>query len=141
MCIRDRSYIGPLMELSTNRRGSFIGLEYIDPVRVLMRFELPLAELIVDYYDQLKTRTAGYASMDYEEIGYRTANLVRLDVLVAGEPVDALSMIVHRDNAAKLGRTLVARLRQLIPRQLFEVPIQAAIGSNVIARETVRAMS
>ncbi|HET7181656.1 MAG TPA: translation elongation factor 4 [Candidatus Limnocylindrales bacterium] len=135
------AYIGALMELSTNRRGAFKDLEYLDPTRVLMRFELPLAELIVDYYDQLKTRTAGYASMDYEEIGYRTANLVRLDVLVAGEPVDALSMIVHRDNAAKLGRTLVARLRQLIPRQLFEVPIQAAIGSNVIARETVRAMS
>jgi GTP-binding protein LepA len=135
------SYIGALMELSTNRRGSFVDLEYLDPTRVLMRFELPLAELIVDYYDQLKTRTAGYASMDYEEIGVRVANLVRLDVLVAGEPVDALSMIVHRDNATSLGRTLVGRLRQLIPRQMFEVPIQAAIGSNVIARETVRAMS
>ena len=135
------TYIGALMELSTNRRGAFIDLEYLDPTRVLMRFELPLAELIVDYYDQLKTRTAGYASMDYEEIGYRAAKLVRLDVLVAAEPVDALSMIVHRDNAASLGRTLVGRLRQLIPRQMFEVPIQAAIGSNVIARETVRAMS
>jgi GTP-binding protein LepA len=135
------TYIGALMELSTNRRGSFVGLEYLDPTRVLMKFELPLAELIVDYFDQLKTRTAGYASMDYEEIGYRAANLVKLDVLVAGEPVDALSMIIHRDNAASLGRTLVSRLRQLIPRQLFEVPIQAAIGSNVIARETVRAMS
>ena len=135
------AYIGALMELSTNRRGAFIDLEYLDPTRVLMRFELPLAELIVDYYDQLKTRTAGYASMDYEEIGYRAANLVRLDVLVANEPVDALSMIVHRENAASLGRTLVSRLRQLIPRQLFEVPIQAAIGSNVIARETVRALS
>src|SRR5258705_9337807 len=93
------SYIGPLMELSTNRRGAFIDLEYIDPIRVLMRFEMPLAELIVDYYDQLKTRTAGDASMDYEEVGYRPAQLVRLDVLVAGEPVDALSMIVHRDKA------------------------------------------
>jgi GTP-binding protein LepA len=134
------SYIGALMELSTNRRGDFIDLEYLDPTRVLMRFEMPLAELIVDYYDQLKTRTAGYASMDYEEVGYRPANLVRLDVLVAGEPVDALSMIVHRDAATSLGRTLVARLRQLIPRQMFEVPIQAAIGANVIARETVRAM-
>ena len=134
------TYIGALMELSTNRRGSFIDLEYLDPTRVLMRFELPLAELIVDYYDQLKTRTAGYASMDYEEIGYRAANLVRLDVMVSGEPVDALSIIVHRENAAALGRTLVGRLRQLIPRQMFEVPIQAAIGSNVVARETVRAM-
>jgi GTP-binding protein LepA len=134
------TYIGALMELSTNRRGSFVDLEYLDPTRVLMRFELPLAELIVDYYDQLKTRTAGYASMDYEEIGYRAANLVRLDIMVSGEPVDALSIIVHRENAAALGRTLVGRLRQLIPRQMFEVPIQAAIGSNVVARETVRAM-
>jgi GTP-binding protein LepA len=133
-------YIGPLMELSTNRRGSFVDLEYIDPIRVLMRFELPLAELIVDYYDQLKTRTAGYASMDYEEIGYRPANLVKLDVLVAGEPVDALSMIVHRDKAVSIGRTLAERLKALIPRQMFEVPIQASIGSNVVARETVRAM-
>ncbi|HKB28901.1 MAG TPA: translation elongation factor 4 [Candidatus Limnocylindrales bacterium] len=134
------SYIGPLMELSTNRRGAFIDLEYIDPRRVLMRFELPLAELIVDYYDQLKTRTAGYASMDYEEIGYRAADLVRLDVLVAGEPVDALSMIVHREKSVSIGRTLAARLKELIPRQMFEVPIQAAIGANVISRETVRAL-
>jgi GTP-binding protein LepA len=134
------TYIGPLMELSTNRRGSFIDLEYIDPVRVLMRFELPLAELIVDYFDQLKTRTAGYASMDYEEIGYRAADLVRLDVLVAGEPVDALSMIVHREKSVAIGRTLAGRLKELIPRQMFEVPIQAAIGANVISRETVRAL-
>jgi len=134
------SYIGPLMELSTNRRGAFIDLEYIDPVRVLMRFEMPLAELIVDYYDQLKTRTAGYASMDYEEVGYRPAHLVRLDVLVAGEPVDALSMIVHREKATSLGRTLASRLKELIPRQMFEVPIQSAVGANVIARETVRAL-
>jgi GTP-binding protein LepA len=134
------SYIGALMELSTDGRGTFVDLEYLDPTRVLMRFELPLAELIVDYYDQLKTRTAGYASMDYEEIGYRPANLVRLDVLVAGEPVDALSVIVHREDATALGRTLVARLRELIPRQMFEVPIQAAVGANVIARETVRAL-
>jgi GTP-binding protein LepA len=134
------SYIGPLMELSTNRRGAFIDLEYIDPIRVLMRFEMPLAELIVDYYDQLKTRTAGYASMDYEEVGYRPAHLVRLDVLVAGEPVDALSMIVHRDKATSLGRTLASRLKDLIPRQMFEVPIQSAVGANVIARETVRAL-
>jgi GTP-binding protein LepA len=134
------AYIGPLMELSTNRRGSFIDLEYIDPVRVLMRFELPLAELIVDYFDQLKTRTAGYASMDYEEIGYRAADLVRLDVLVAGEPVDALSMIVHREKSVSIGRTLASRLKELIPRQMFEVPIQAAVGANVISRETVRAL-
>ncbi|HET9682434.1 MAG TPA: elongation factor 4, partial [Candidatus Limnocylindrales bacterium] len=134
------TYIGPLMELSTNRRGSFVDLEYIDPTRVLMRFDLPLAELIVDYYDQLKTRTAGYASLDYEEIGYRVGDLVKLDILVNGEPVDALSTIVHRDHAASVGRTLTARLKELIPRQLFEIPIQAAIGSHVIGRETVRAL-
>jgi GTP-binding protein LepA len=133
-------YIGPLMELSTNRRGSFLGMEYLDPQRVVLRFELPLAELIVDYFDQLKSRSAGYASMDYEEAGYRAAQLVKLDVLVAGEPVDALSLIVHRDKAHAIGRALVERLRQLIPRQMFEVPIQAAIGANVVARETVRAM-
>ncbi len=133
-------YIGTLMELSTNRRGMFGDMEYLDPQRVLLRFEMPLAELIVDYYDQLKSRSQGYASMDYEEAGYRPASLVKLDILVAGEPVDALSLIVHRDRAQATGRSLVARLRELIPRQMFEVPIQAAIGSNVIARETVRAM-
>jgi GTP-binding protein LepA len=133
-------YIGSLMELSTNRRGAFDAMEYLDPQRVLMRFEMPLAELIVDYYDQLKSRSQGYASMDYEEAGYRPANLVKLDILVAGEPVDALSLIVHRDRAASTGRSLVARLKELIPRQMFEVPVQAAIGSNVVARETVRAM-
>ena len=134
------SYIGTLMELSTNHRGSFLDMDYLDPQRVLLRFELPLAELIVDYYDQLKSRTQGYASMDYEEAGYRAANLVKLDVLVNGEPVDALSLIVHRDRAQSTGRQLADRLKQLIPRQMFEVPIQAAIGSNVVARETVRAM-
>jgi GTP-binding protein LepA len=134
------TYIGPLMELSTNRRGTFLGLEYLDPQRVLMTFEMPLAELIVDYYDQLKSRTQGYASMDYEEIGYRPANLVKLDVMVNGEPVDALSLIAHREKAQAIGRQLTEKLKELIPRQMFEVPIQAAIGSNVIARETVRAM-
>jgi GTP-binding protein LepA len=134
------TYIGPLMELSTTRRGAFQNMEYLDPQRVLMHFEMPLAELIVDYYDQLKSRTQGYASMDYEEIGYRAAKLVKVDVMVAGEPVDALSLIVHRDNAQSVGRSLTEKLKELIPRQMFEVPIQAAIGSNVIARETVRAM-
>jgi GTP-binding protein LepA len=133
-------YIGPLMELSTNRRGTFVDMEYLDPQRVLLRFELPLAELIVDYYDQLKSRSQGYASMDYEEAGYRPANLVKLDLMVNGEPVDALSLIVHRDRAQGVGRALTERLKALIPRQMFEVPIQAAVGSNVIARESVRAM-
>jgi GTP-binding protein LepA len=134
------TYIGPLMELSTNRRGTFNEMEYLDPQRVLMKFEIPLAELIVDYYDQLKSRTQGYASMDYEEAGYRPAALVKLDVMVNGEPVDALSLITHRDKAQAIGRQLTEKLKELIPRQMFEVPIQAAVGSNVIARETVRAM-
>jgi GTP-binding protein LepA len=133
-------YIGSLMELTTGRRGTFANMEYLDPQRVHMHFELPLAELIVDYYDQLKSRTQGYASMEYEETGYRPANLVKLDVLVNGEPVDALSLIVHRDRAQITGRQLVEKLRQLIPRQMFEVPVQAAIGSHVVARETIRAM-
>jgi GTP-binding protein LepA len=134
------SYIGTLMELAKNRRGAFLEMEYLDPKRVLLNFELPLGEVIVDFYDQLKTRTQGYASMDFEEIGYRPANLVKVDVLVAGEPVDALSVIVHRDRAQAIGRELVHRLRGLIPRQMFEIAVQAAIGSNVIARESVAAM-
>jgi len=134
------TYIGTLMELAKNRRGTFLDMEYLDPKRVLINFELPLGEVIVDFFDQLKTRTQGYASMDFEEIGYRAANLVKVDVLVAGEPVDALSVIVHRDRAQAIGRELVHRLRGLIPRQMFEIAVQAAIGSNVIARETVAAM-
>ena len=134
------AYIGPLMELSTGRRGDFIDMEYLDPTRVVLHFEMPLAELIVDYFDQLKSRSQGYASMDYEELGYRPANLAKVDILVNGEPVDALSLIVHRDRAQSVGRQLAERLKQLIPRQMFEIPIQAAIGSNVVARETVRAM-
>ncbi|HEY7024744.1 MAG TPA: translation elongation factor 4 [Candidatus Limnocylindrales bacterium] len=138
--ITPSQYIGTLIELATNRRGSFQTMEYLDADRVLLSFELPLAEVIVDFFDQLKSRSQGYASMDYEEIGYREGDLVRLDVLVAGEPVDALSLIAHRSRAHTEGRALVEKLRQLIPRQMFEVPVQAAIGSNVIARETIRAM-
>ncbi len=138
--ITPSTYIGTLMELATQRRGTFVTIDYLDSTRVVMRFELPLAEVIVDFFDQLKSRTKGYASMDYEEIGYRPGNLVKLDVLVNAEPVDALSLIVHRDNARSVGLSLVEKLRELIPRQMFEVPVQAAIGSNVIARETIRAM-
>ncbi|MGZ6266078.1 MAG: translation elongation factor 4 [Candidatus Limnocylindrales bacterium] len=134
------TYIGTLMELAKNRRGTFLEMEYLDPQRVLINFELPLGEVIVDSYDQLKTRTQGYASMDFEEIGYRPAGLVKVAVLVAGEPVDALSVIVHRDRAQAIGRELVHRLRGLIPRQMFEIAVQAAIGSTVIARESVAAM-
>jgi GTP-binding protein LepA len=138
--ITPAAHIGALMELATSRRGTFKGLDYLDPQRVLLTFELPLAEVIVDFYDQLKSRSQGYASMDYEPIEYRVGELVRLDVLVGGEPVDALSLIAHRSRALAEGRRLVDRLKELIPRQMFEVPIQAAIGSNVVARETVRAM-
>ncbi len=133
-------YIGTLIELATGRRGTFGSMEYLDAQRVLLTFELPLAEIIVDFYDQLKSRSQGYASLDYESIGYRPGALVKLDVLVAGEPVDALSLIVHRDRAQADGRALVEKLKELIPRQMFEVPVQATVGSNVIARETIRAM-
>jgi GTP-binding protein LepA len=138
--ITPTDYIGPLMELTTGRRGEFKNMEYLDAKRVNLHFELPLAELIVDFYDQLKSRSSGYASLDYAYIGYRAGDLVKLDVLVNGEPVDALSLIVHRSNAFRLGKALVDKLKELIPRQMFEVPIQAAIGSHIISRETIRAM-
>ena len=132
--------IGAIMELATARRAEFVNLEYLDPTRVNLHFEMPLGELIIDFYDQLKSRSAGYASLDYTYIGYRPGDLVKLDVLVAGEPVDALSLIVHRSQAYRAGKALVAKLKELIPRQLFEVPVQAAIGSHIISRETIRAM-
>jgi GTP-binding protein LepA len=134
------SYIGPLMELTTTRRGEFGNMEYLDPQRVNLHFEMPLGELIIDFYDQLKSRSSGYASLDYAFIGYRPGDLVKLDVLVNGEPVDALSLIVHRSQAYRSGKALVEKLKELIPRQMFEVPIQAAIGSHIIARESIRAM-
>ena len=133
-------YIGAVMELVTGRRGTYRGLEYLDPDRVQMTFEMPLAELIVDFYDQLKSRTQGYASLDYAFKDMRASDLVKLDVLVNGQPVDALSLITHRDDAYPRGRELVQSLRGLIPRQMFDVPVQASIGSRIIARETIRAM-
>jgi GTP-binding protein LepA len=133
-------YIGTIMDLVTARRGVFKEMKYIEADRVLLAYSMPLAELIVDFYDQLKSRTQGYASLDYTFSGYREADLVKLDILVNGVPVDALSLITHRAKAYQQGRQLVEKLRELIPRQLFEVPIQAAIGSRVIARETVRAL-
>ena len=118
------------MELSTNRRGTFVNMEYLDPTRVSLHFEMPLAELIVDYFDQLKSRSQGYASMDYEELGYRPANLAKVDILVNGEPVDALSIIVHRDRAQSVGRPAGRAAEAAHPAPDVRFPIQAAIGST-----------
>lgn len=135
-----KDFVGAVMELSQDKRGVFIDMQYITKTRVTITYDIPLAEIVFDYFDLLKTRTKGYASMDYEMNGYRKSNLVKLDILVNGEQVDALSCIVHKDKAYYRGRALVAKLRGLIPRQMFEVPIQAAIGNKVIARETVKAL-
>ena len=134
-----KEYVGAVMELCNERRGTFDHMEYLSPERVHLTYELPLGEIVLDYYDQLKSRTRGYASFDYDLAGFKAGNLVRVDVLVANEPVDALSLIIHRDFAYERGRLLVDKLREEIPRQMFDVPIQAAIGSRVIARETVKA--
>src|SRR2546430_8095786 len=134
-----KDYVGPVMELNNDRRGRFDHMEYLSPERVLLAYELPLAEIVLDYYDQLKSRTRGYASFDYDLAGFREGELARVDILIADEPVDALSMIVHRDAAYSRGKALVERLRQEIPPQYFDVPVQAAIGSRVIARETIKA--
>ena len=133
-------YIGTIMELVTGRRGAFERMEYLDEQRVLLTYDMPLSEILVDFYDELKSRTQGYASLDYTIEDYRPADLIKLEVLVNGVPVDALSLITHKDKAYARGRELVQKLRRLIPRQLFEVPIQAAIGSKVIARESIAAM-
>ncbi len=134
------TYVGPMMELCQDRRGAFKQLEHRPGDRVVLEYEMPLGEIIHDFYDQLKSRSKGYASMDYELIGFREGELVKIDVLVAGEPVDALSLIAHRTKAQPMGRRLVEKLKAIIPRQLYEVPIQAAIGGKVIARETIPAM-
>jgi GTP-binding protein LepA len=133
-------YIGPVMELVTGRRGEYERMEYLDEQRVLLNYQVPLSEIIVDFYDQLKSRTQGYASLDYTVSGYRVGDLVKMDVLVNYEPVDALSLIVHRDVAYERGSALGRRMKKVIPRQQFAVPIQAAIGGRIIARETVRAL-
>ena len=138
--IPPNEYVGPVMELCQKRRGQHVGLHYLSPTRVQVQYDLPLAEIVLDFFDQLKSRTAGYASLDYEPIGNRASDLVKLDVLLAGDRVDALSMVVHRDAAYEAGKTLVERLRKTIPRQLFDVPVQAAVGSRVLARETVKAL-
>lgn len=132
-------FVGAVMELATQRRATFSDMQYLSKTTVELHYEMPLSELIMDFFDQLKSRTKGYASLDYEYIGYRPSNLAKLDILLAGKPVDALSFIVHRDKAYERGKVLTERLKEIIPRQMFEVPIQAAIGGRVLARETVRA--
>jgi GTP-binding protein LepA len=134
-----KEYVGPVMELCQERRGEHSGMHYLSSERVQINYDLPLAEIVLDFFDQLKSRTRGYASLDYDLIGLRASDLVKLDILLAGEPVDALSMVVHRDKSYEAGRALVERLRERIPRQQYDVPIQAAIGSHIVARETVKA--
>jgi GTP-binding protein LepA len=134
-----KTYIGQIMELCQERRGEHQGMHFLSAERVQITYDLPLSEIVLDFFDQLKSRTRGYASLDYEPIGLRPSNLVKLDVLLAGDPVDALSMVVHRDKAYDVGKTLTEKLRQKIPRQQYDVPIQAAVGAKIIARETVKA--
>ena len=134
------NYIGPIMELCQNKRGNYISMEYIDNTRVNIHYELPLSEIVYDFFDRLKSSTKGFASFDYEVIGYKASDLVKMDVLLNGEVVDALSLIVHKDFAYTRGRKMVDNLKNIIPRQLFEVPVQAVIGSKVIARSDIKAM-
>ena len=137
--IAPKEFVGAVMELCQERRGEHAGMHYLSPERVQLTYDLPLAEIVLDFFDQLKSRTRGYASLDYEISGMRPSDLVKLDVLLAGDPVDALSLVVHREKAYEMGRALTDKLRKRIPRQQYDVPIQAAIGSHVIARETVKA--
>lgn len=135
-----KDYVGTIMELCQNRRGTMIDMQYLGEDRVQLRYELPLAEIVFDFFDNLKSKTQGYASLDYEEAGYRSGDLVKVDLLLQGEKVDAFSSIVHRDKAYAHGTKIAGKLRELIPRQQFEVPIQAAVGARIIARETIRAI-
>ena len=139
MIITPKEFLGTLMELCQERRGEMKEMHYLSEDRVELRYHLPLAEMIVDFFDQLKSRTRGYGSLDYETVGYRPENLVKVDILLHGEPVDAFSAIVHRDRAQTYGRRMVEKLRELVPRQMFDVAVQASIGSRIIARETIRA--
>src|SRR5690606_23296948 len=133
-------YVGAVMELSQAKRGNFVDMQYLDDIRVNVIYEIPLAEIVFDFFDQLKSHTKGYASFDYEMIGYKPSNLVKMDILLNSEQVDALSFIVHRDFAYERGKSIVEKLKGLIPRQQFEVPIQAAIGQKIVARQTISAM-
>lgn len=134
-----KDFVGAIMELSQDKRGEFQSMEYLDETRVSIVYHLPLGEIIYDYFDKLKSATKGYASLDYELIGYQASPMVKMDILLNGEPVDALSIIVHKDRAATRGRALAEKLKELIPRQMFEIPIQAAVGNKIVARETVKA--
>jgi GTP-binding protein LepA len=134
------TYIGPIMELCEEKRGNYVSMEYLDKTRVNIHYEIPLSEIVYDFFDKLKSYTKGYASFDYEMIGYKSSDLVKMDILLNGEVIDALSIIVHKDFAYQRGKKIVENLKKIIPRQLFEVPIQAAIGTKVIARETISAM-
>jgi GTP-binding protein LepA len=138
ICPKD--HVGPVMELCQGRRGTHVDMHYLSPQRVQIRYDLPLAEIVLDFFDYLKSSTRGYASLDYEPIGNRASDLVKVDILLAGDKVDALSIIVHKDFAYEQGKRLVERLRKTIPRQLFDVPVQAAVGSRILARETVKAL-
>ncbi|MBR1717916.1 MAG: translation elongation factor 4 [Bacilli bacterium] len=133
-------YIGPIMELCQNKRGNYVSIEYLDKTRVNIHYEIPLSEIVYDFFDKLKSSTKGYASFDYELIGYKSSDLVKMDILLNGEIVDALSLIVHKDFAYNRGKAIVENLRKLIPRQQFEVPIQAAVGAKIIARENIKAV-
>jgi GTP-binding protein LepA len=132
-------YTGTLIDLCQTRRGEMLHMDYIGTERIDLRYVLPLAEVVIDFFDQLKSRTKGYASLDYEPAGYRETKLVKLDILLNGVPVDSFSSIIHRDKAYDHGKRMVSKLRELIPRQMFDVPIQAAIGGRIVARETVKA--
>jgi GTP-binding protein LepA len=133
-------YIGAIMELCQDKRGDYIGMDYLDPTRVNIHYEIPLAEIVYDFFDRLKSTTKGYASFDYEICGYKQSDLVKMDILINGDIVDALSVIVHKDFAYNRGKKIVENLREIIPRQMFQVPLQASIGSKVIARENISAM-
>jgi GTP-binding protein LepA len=133
-------YVGAVMELSQAKRGNFIDMKYLDDIRVNVVYEIPLSEIVYDFFDQLKSSTKGYASFDYELIGYKPSKLVKMDILLNAEKVDALSFIVHKDFAYERGKVIVDKLKEIIPRQQFEVPIQAAVGQKIVARSTIKAM-
>ena len=135
-----KDMVGTVMEISQNRRGQYVTMDYLDDTRVSLIYNLPLCEILYDYFDVLKSATRGYASLDYELNGYQSSPMVKMDILINGDVVDALSVIVHKDFAARRGRALVEKLRSLIPRQLFQIPIQAAVGNKIIARENVAAL-